>query len=249
MVFVDPNNPTPVELPDFPEIPFRPIEITEEPKFGQIIIDKNFKITYQTYLADKTSTVLDKASFKYTNLLGKTVVVRKQFILEQKGDLPKIIQTGRSTSSACTPVKPQGQTIGNISVGNVSLPIKSFIYAANGIMEPTKSTLMAAASLRHMPLSSTLGTSVIVWHTDYSGCLNKLNVITTKAVGSTFNVTDEKGKTLTYKIAKKYVVARGDYQESWFNWIGPRQLLLVTCAGPFVNGHYQENFVAIAVPV
>ena len=154
-----------------------------------------------------------------------------------------------ASAAVCKPTKPTGKTVGQIQAGSVSMPIKSFIYPAGGVMEPQKSTLMAAVSQRHMPLSSTQGTSVIVWHVDYAGCNNELNMLTKQSNGFKFKITDEKGKTTAYKISMKKVVKKGNYQASWFNLIGPRQLLLVTCTGPFKNGHYTENSVIIATPV
>ena len=153
-----------------------------------------------------------------------------------------------ATAAKCVPVKPSGKTVGEISVGSLDIPIKAFNYPAGGVMEPQKSTLMAAMSQRHMPLSSTLGTSVIIWHVNYSGCINALNVLTTKSIGSTFTVTDENGDTTKYKISKKYEVVKGKYKKEWFTLIGPRQLLLATCTGAFANGHYKENSILIAVP-
>lgn len=154
-----------------------------------------------------------------------------------------------ANASKCKPVRPTGKTVGEISVGNLDMPIKSFNYPAGGIMEPQKSTLMAALSQRHMPLSSTLGTSVIVWHVDYSGCINPLNVITKRAIGSTFSIVDENGETTRYKIKMKQDVVKGRYKKEWFTLIGPRQLMLATCTGAFANGHYKENTIIIAVPV
>lgn len=154
-----------------------------------------------------------------------------------------------SASAACNPVKPVGKTVGTITAGSVSMPIKEFNYPAGGIMEPPKSTLMAAISERHMPLNSTVGTSVIVWHVNYSGCNNALNILTEQKNGYVFKIKGQDGNDISYKITKKYIVTKGDYQESWFNLIGPRQLLLVTCSGPFKNGHYTENTVLIAKPV
>ena len=151
-------------------------------------------------------------------------------------------------AASCNPVKATGKTVGQIQAGSVSMPIKSFIYPAGGIMEPQKTTLAAAVSLRHMPLSSTQGTSVIVWHINYAGCNNQLNILTGQSAGYKFKVTDENGKTKSYKISKKYQVKKGNYQSSWFNLIGPRQLLLVTCGGSFKNGHYTENSILIATP-
>ena len=151
-------------------------------------------------------------------------------------------------AAGCNPVKPVGKTVGQIHVGSLIMPIKSFNYPAGGTMEPAKSTLMAAVSQRHMPLSSTMGTSVIVWHVNYSGCNNSLNVITTKPVGFTFKVTDENGVTTSYKIDKKMTVKKGNYQQSWFNLIGPRKLLLATCTGTVKNGHYTDNSILLASP-
>jgi hypothetical protein len=153
-----------------------------------------------------------------------------------------------ASAAACKPVKPTGKTVGTIKAGSLEMPIKQFMYPAGGVMEPQKSTLMAAVSQRHMPLSSTLGTSVIVWHVNYAGCVNELNTVTYKAIGSTFSIVDEKGKTTKYKISKKYEVAKGKYKKEWFTLIGPRQLLLATCTGAFANGHYKENSIIIAVP-
>jgi hypothetical protein len=154
-----------------------------------------------------------------------------------------------ANAAACKPAKPTGKTVGQISAGSVNMPIKSFNYPAGGVMEPQATTLSAALSQRHMPLSSTTGTSVIVWHVNYAGCNNALNALTSQSSGYKFKVTDELGQTTTYAISKRYKVTKGDYKESWFDLIGQRKLLLATCAGAFKNGHYQDNVVIIATPV
>jgi hypothetical protein len=159
-----------------------------------------------------------------------------------------VAPTMNASAAGCNPVKATGKTVGQIQAGSVNMPIKSFNYPAGGIMEPQKSTLAAAVSVRHMPLSSTLGTSVIVWHVNYAGCNNQLNILTSQSVGYKLKITDENGKVKYYKISKKFQVKKGNYQSSWFNLIGPRQLLLVTCGGSFKNGHYTENSVLIATP-
>ncbi|MGI9131544.1 MAG: class F sortase, partial [Candidatus Nanopelagicaceae bacterium] len=100
----------------------------------------------------------------------------------------------------------------------------------------------------HMPLSSTMGTSVIAWHVNYAGCTNPLNILTSKSVGYTFKVKDEKGKTTIYKVDRKLIVKKGNYKESWFNLIGPRKLLLATCTGSFKDGHYTNNAIIFASP-
>lgn len=154
----------------------------------------------------------------------------------------------QSAEAACVPVKASGKTIGEIKVGSIEMPIKSFTYPAGGVMEPQKSVEMAALSRRHMPLDSTMGTSVLLWHVNFNGCVNPLNTLTNKNVGFKFQVKGENTGVISYKITNIYRVKKGNYKQSWFNLIGPRQLLLATCGGAFSNGHYQENVVIIAKP-
>lgn len=154
-----------------------------------------------------------------------------------------------ATLAACKITKPKGKTIGTISAGKVKMPIKAFNYPAGGIMEPQGTTLAAGLSQRHMPLSSTIGTSVITWHVNYNGCWNALNILMSQKAGFKFSITDENGDVKRYKIVKKLTVKKGDYKKSWFNLIGPRQLALFTCTGSFSKGHYTKNMVFIAQPL
>jgi len=152
------------------------------------------------------------------------------------------------SAAACKPEKPTGKTIGTISVGNLDMPIKAFNYPAGGIMEPQGTTLAAGLSLRHMPLDSKLGTTVITWHVNYNGCWSPLNVLMGKEEGFVITLEDEDGVRTKYKIEKKLVVKKGDYKKSWFTLIGPRQIALFTCTGTFTKGHYEKNMVFIATP-
>lgn len=163
-----------------------------------------------------------------------------------------IIANISPTSAAprkCVPVKPTGVTVGKISLDSVSMPVKAFNYPAGGEMSPQGSTYMAGLSERHMPLSSTMGSSVLVWHKDYNGCSNRLNLFFDKRVGAKFTISDENGDLQKYKIVRTKTVEKGAYQPSWFTLIGPRQLVLVTCTGAFKNGHYSKNYVVIAKPI
>lgn len=155
-----------------------------------------------------------------------------------------------NSAAACNPVKPKGQSIGTINVGSNKTPIIPFTYPAGGVMEPQKTTEALFMSLRHMPLSSSVGTSVLVWHVNFNDCWSDLNVlIGDEKEGFRFRITDETGVTKTYKISEINFVKKGKYKKSWFSLVGPRQLALFTCAGDFKNGHYVENKVIIAVPV
>lgn len=151
-------------------------------------------------------------------------------------------------SSECKPVKPQGKSVGAINYGGGSMPVIPFTYPAGGVMEPQGTTKAAAISQRHMPLDSTLGTTVIAWHVDFGGCINKLNIITKKPVGFKFNITDNTGVKRTYVVSQKFTVKKGRYKKSWFSLVGPRQISMFTCSGPVRDGHYRDNEVVIAVP-
>lgn len=153
------------------------------------------------------------------------------------------------SAAACNPVKPTGKTVGTISVGNLDMPIKAFNYPVGGVMEPQGTTLAAGLSLRHMPLDSILGTTVITWHVNYNGCWSPLNVLMGKEEGFVFSLRGEDGVRTKYKIEKKLVVKKGDYKKSWFTLIGPRQVALFTCTGTFIRGHYDKNMVFIATPL
>ncbi len=159
------------------------------------------------------------------------------------------ITATQNASADCKPVKPRGQSVGTINYGNKKMPIIPFTYPAGGVMEPQKTTRAAAISLRHMPLESKLGTSVIAWHVNFNGCINELNSLLYKSVGYRFSITDNNGVTRKYEISQKFNVKKGNYRKSWFSLVGPRKLAMFTCSGPFVNGHFRDNEVLIAVPV
>lgn len=152
-------------------------------------------------------------------------------------------------AATCKPIKSVGKTVGEISLGSIEMPIKSFNYPAGGIMEPAKNTTSAGLSARHMPLSSEVGSSVLVWHRDYAGCTHPLNAFMDKKAGSTFSLTDENGESRKYRIREVSVIKKGAYKPSWFNLIGPRQIVMVTCTGVFKSGHYEKNVVFIASPI
>ena len=154
-----------------------------------------------------------------------------------------------ANAAACPDPKKDGKTIGKVIVGKTNVDIKYVDYPAGGVMNPPASPLNAGLSIRHMPLSSPIGSSLIVWHVNYKGCDGKLNVITDKKVGYKFDVIDEKSYKSQFKIKQIIQVVKGKYKEEWFQLSGSRQLVFVTCTGTVVNRHYKDNLVIIAVPV
>ena len=153
-----------------------------------------------------------------------------------------------ASAAKCPAGKSDGKTIGNIKVGSLTVPVKSVTYPLSGELNPPISPLNAGVSARHNPLEAKEGSSIIVWHINYKGCVGKLNPITESKVGAKFSVVDEMGTTQSYKIASKTTVALGDYKPEWFRLDGPRQLVFVTCGGKVVKGHYTRNQILIAVP-
>lgn len=49
-------------------------------------------------MEDPKSTVVDFIEYRYTDLSGAVVVARKEFLLTQEGDVPRIIQTGETSA-------------------------------------------------------------------------------------------------------------------------------------------------------
>lgn len=154
-----------------------------------------------------------------------------------------------ASAASCPDPKKDGKTIGKVVVGKVVAEVKYIDYEAGGYVDPPNSPLSVGLSIRHMPLSSPIGSSLLVWHVNYKGCVGRLNVLNDKKPGFKFSIVDEKGFKQEFKIAEKVQVKKGKYKAEWFQLNGPRQLTMVTCIGKVVNRHYQDNLVIIAVPV
>lgn len=95
--FIEPEKPKNINPQTFPEPPASPIVITEPPKYGTLEVNNNGTFTYTP--TPQPKPVVDVIEFSYTNLAGATVVVRKEYVVIEKGDVPSIIQTGPTTSS------------------------------------------------------------------------------------------------------------------------------------------------------
>ena len=96
VIYVEPKTPkevTPVEPPA------SPIVITKQPEYGKVEINPSGTITYTPSTELPPTPVVDVVEFTYTNLAGQTVIVRKEFVVTQKGDVPSIIQTGYGANS------------------------------------------------------------------------------------------------------------------------------------------------------
>ena len=92
--FVEPKTPKNIDPQTFPEPPASPVVITKEPTYGDIKANNDGTFTYTPPAVTPPTPVVDVVEFKYTNLSGEATVVRKEFVLTAKGDVPSIIQTG-----------------------------------------------------------------------------------------------------------------------------------------------------------
>lgn len=151
-------------------------------------------------------------------------------------------------AASCPATNLDGKTVANIAMGKTKVEVKRVDYPKSGVLDPPKSPQFAGVSIRHQPLSSIQGSSLIVWHVSYHGCRGKLNVVSEAPVKTKFSVTDEKGIKTDYRIIKNITIPVGNYDADWFRLNGPRQLVFVTCAGKVVNGHHTKNQVVVAVP-
>lgn len=82
------------ELTNGKGAPNTPIVIVTPPTYGTAEVQTNGSIIYTPTIVNPTRVVVDAVVYSFTNLSGATVVDRKEFIVKQKGDVPRIIQTG-----------------------------------------------------------------------------------------------------------------------------------------------------------
>lgn len=98
VIYVDPVKPTNVDPKTFEEPPASPVVVTKAPKYGELTVNNNGTFTYTPPATPPAQPVVDVVEFRYTNLSGEAVVVRKEFVMTYKGDVPSIIQTGGNDS-------------------------------------------------------------------------------------------------------------------------------------------------------
>ncbi len=78
-------------------VPNANIEIVKAPEYGTVVVQDNGSIVYTSSVTDPKSTVIDVVEYKFTNLSGAVIIARKEFLISQEGDVPRIIQTGEDS--------------------------------------------------------------------------------------------------------------------------------------------------------
>lgn len=150
--------------------------------------------------------------------------------------------------AGCPSAEVGGPTVGWIDTGSARAPIKRVTYPAGGVLDPPASNQVVGMSVRHRPLLSEQGTTVLTWHVRFgNGCPGTLNPIIDAPVGSEFTLTDSKSRSRTYVITEKHTVPKGRYDPAWFRSNGSPQVTLFTCTD-LRQGVYRKTFAIIATP-
>lgn len=95
------------------------------------------------------------------------------------------------------------------------------------------------------------GTTVLAAHVDAEGVgAGPLAEVLRAPGGTTVEVTTAAGATVRYAVAevRSYPKA-GGLPPDLFAADGPPRLVLITCSGAFVDGHYADNAVVVATPL
>lgn len=92
--YVEPAKPREIDPTTFTDPPASTVEVTKEPTYGDLTTNNDGTFTYTPPAQAPAVPVVDVVEFKYTNLSGEAVIVRKEFVMTVKGDVPSIIQTG-----------------------------------------------------------------------------------------------------------------------------------------------------------
>jgi hypothetical protein len=101
-------------------------------------------------------------------------------------------------------------------------------------------------------LPATAGSVVVAGHVNYfdqgPGALSTLSQI---QPGALVSVTAGSGTPTSWRVISLRVFARSALPSATFSTSGPRQLVLITCGGPFDahDGSYLDNVVVTASPV
>jgi sortase (surface protein transpeptidase) len=118
VIFVKPEEPKVIVLPELKEIPPQNIKVTEQPQYGTVTVNSDSTLTYVSNLTDPTSTAVDKFTITFTDLSGAVIVTGREIVLAQDGDVPSIIQTGFGLTNIPAPLNFLIGLIPLILIGN-----------------------------------------------------------------------------------------------------------------------------------
>lgn len=93
------------------------------------------------------------------------------------------------------------------------------------------------------------GTTVLAGHVAYRGQWGAFHHLASLVPGNTVWTKDDHGAYQRWQVTSVTHPRQTDFPQDYWNTSGPRQLVLVTCGGPFANGHYRDNVIVVATPV
>lgn len=162
--------------------------------------------------------------------------------------LPGVLSTP-AYAAQCAPARVGGPSIGTITAGGVSVPIKPVTYKPGGTLRPPDTAKAVGVSTVNAPLDSDEGTTVMAWHVRYGkGCPGTLNTLLDLPIGASFTVQSNGSTAREYRITERFEVPRGKYKKKWFTPVGPHRLALFTC-GDLRYEKFHSTIAVFADPI
>lgn len=152
-------------------------------------------------------------------------------------------------AAKCASASVGGASIGTITAGGVSVPIKPVTYKPGGTLRPPDTAKAVGVSTVNTPLDADEGTTVMAWHVRYGkGCPGTLNTLLDLPIGANFTVQANGSSAREYQITERFEVPRGKYKRKWFTPVGPHRLALFTC-GDLRYEKFHSTIAVFAEPV
>jgi hypothetical protein len=156
---------------------------------------------------------------------------------------------GPAHAAKCPPASVGGASIGSITAGGETVPIKPVTYKPGGTLRPPDTAKAVGLSTINAPLDATEGTTVMAWHVRFGkGCPGTLNTLLELPIGSKFTVSVHGSTAREYRITERFEVPRGKYKRKWFTPVGPHRLALFTC-GDLRYEKFHSTIAVFAEPV
>jgi hypothetical protein len=95
----------------------------------------------------------------------------------------------------------------------------------------------------------TQGTTLLAGHIAWSGVNGSFRWLSNVKLGNVAYTKNANGAVQKWKATQVLYREQTSFPQSYWSAEGTRQLVMVTCGGPFRNGHYEYNVFAVFTPV
>lgn len=92
------------------------------------------------------------------------------------------------------------------------------------------------------------GTTLLAGHIAYNGVNGAFRWLANTKPGNVVWTKNANGALQKWVVKDVFYKQQTDFPQSYWSGEGDRQLVMVTCGGPFVGGHYQFNTFVRAIP-